>query len=130
MNVVSMVCAGDSINGHCGVQEKITHDHLDDLVRAMVLFKELIDDTPHLWKADIDSAFRRVPLKPSHRWAASVVFQHEGRTWVSCHNAAPFGATSSVHSWERIGDLICKIAKCMLGLPICRYVDDYFACER
>jgi len=50
--------AGDSINGHCGVQEKITHDHLDDLVRTIVLFKELLPGTPHLWKADIDSAFR------------------------------------------------------------------------
>ena len=50
--------AGDSINGHCGVQEKITHDHIDDLVRVMTLFQELLPGTPHLWKADVDSAFR------------------------------------------------------------------------
>lgn len=71
-----------------------------------------------------------MPLEPQHRWAANVAFKHGGRTWVSGHNSAPFGATSSVHAWERIGELICKIARSMLGLPVMRYVDDYFACER
>ena len=120
----------DSINGHCGAQEKLSHDHLDDLARAMAVFLEQTDCVPALWKADIDAAFRRVPLKPAHRWAAGVAFYHEGVVWVSWHNAAPFGAMSSVHSWERIGELICKIARRMLGLPVFRYVDDYFAPDR
>ena len=120
----------DSINGHCGAQEKLSHDHLDDLAHGMAAFLEKTGCVPSLWKADIDAAFRRVPLKPSHRWAAGVTFIHEGVAWVSVHNAAPFGATSSVHSWEREGELICKIARRMLGLPIYRYVDDYFGPDR
>ena len=29
---------------------------------------------PGLLKIDIDAAFRRIPLKPAHRWAAGVAF--------------------------------------------------------
>ncbi len=50
--------------------------------------------------------------------------------WVAHHAAAPFGAKSSVHSWERIGALILAIARKILWLPLYRYVDDYFAPER
>jgi hypothetical protein len=96
----------------------------------MTQFREDVHETPHLWKADVNSAFRRVPLKPSHSWAAGVAFMHGGRTWISFHYACPFGAVSSTHNWERVGDLICSIAKNILGLPMHRYVDDYFACDR
>jgi len=47
-----------SINGHCKLEECIKHDHLDDLLRAVALFKELDSSIPALWKADIDAAFR------------------------------------------------------------------------
>ena len=73
---------------------------------------------------------RRLPLFPSQRWAAGIAFKHDGRTWISVHYASPFGAVSSTHNWERVGDLICLIAKKMLGLPVHRYVDDFFACDR
>jgi len=73
---------------------------------------------------------RRVPLFPTQRWAAGIAFKHDGRSWISVHYASPFGAVSSTHNWERVGDLICAIAKKMLGLPVHRYVDDFFACDR
>ena len=110
--------------------EKIAHDHLDDLLRVIAALMENTSVIPSLWKADIDAAFRRVPLDPAHRWAAAVAFKCAGRAWVSHHYASPFGATSSVHSWERVGDLLCKMARRLLGLPLLRYVDDYFAPER
>ena len=32
-----------------------------------------------LWKLDVDSAFRRIPLHPDHRWAAAVTFMHDDK---------------------------------------------------
>ena len=68
-----------SVNGHTEVPEKITHDHLDDLVASMR--KAVAEDCylPALWKLDVDSAFRRVPLHPDHRWAAAVTFMHDDK---------------------------------------------------
>ena len=42
----------------------------------------------------------------------------------------PFGASSSVVAWHRIGDLLLCIARDILFLPVFRYVDDYFCAER
>ena len=53
-----------------------------------------------------------------------------GQVLVSWHRASPFGAVASVHSWERVGALLCKIARCTLRLAIFRYVDDFFAPEK
>ena len=34
---------------------------------------------PGIWKADIKAAFRRVPLKAEHTWAAAVAFKAAGK---------------------------------------------------
>ena len=49
---------------------------------------------------------------------------------VSAHYACPFGATASVHAWERIGHLIRWVARKLLKLAVLAYVDDAFAIER
>ena len=36
------------------------------------------------------------------------------------------GATSSVHSWARVGALIAEAARVLLRIAALRYVDDYF----
>ena len=64
-----------SVNGHTATCEKLKHDTLDCLVLAMSSFKEKVSEVPHLYKADIDAAFRRVPIKPEHRWACGVAFR-------------------------------------------------------
>ena len=86
--------------------------------------------TPALWKMDIDSAFRRVPLKMEHCWASWVVFMCKGKAYASQHKACPFGASSSVHAWERVGALLTVVARRVLKLPIFRYVDDVFSADR
>ena len=37
---------------------------------------------PHLWKADIDSAFRRVPVKPEDRWLCGIAFMVDGQVLI------------------------------------------------
>ena len=73
---------------------------------------------------------RRVPLRPGDWWAAGIAFIHMAQLYVSGHIAAPFGATSSVHGWERLGGALTHILRRFLKIALCRYVDDLFGPER
>ena len=35
--------------------------------------KDAFGTAPGLWKADVDSAFRRVPVREAHKWATGYV---------------------------------------------------------
>ena len=61
-----------------------------------------------MFKADIDSAFRRLPVAPTHRRYACVAFLAEGSLRIMRHNAMPFGAIASVVHWDRIGAILCR----------------------
>ena len=37
------------------------------------------DDIEYVLQADIDAAFRRIPIKPEHRWASGVAFKINGK---------------------------------------------------
>ena len=63
-----------SVNGHYEPSTPVSHDHLDLLLAAMRQVMLLMGVVPWLMKADIDAAFRRVPLKTQHMWAAGVDF--------------------------------------------------------
>ena len=56
-----------------------------------------------MYKADVDSAFRRLPLKKEHRKSAIVAFRQKGEAKLYMHNAMCFGAVASVYEWDRIG---------------------------
>ena len=96
----------------------------------MQLQTSLCDEVPWLWKADVDAAFRRVPLCEAHKWAAGVAYLYKGEPWVATHLGMPFGATSSVVAWHRIGELITALARKLLHLPVFRYVDDWFGADK
>ena len=138
-----------SVNGHSSVSEKMHHDHLDKLAEMERYALDRTGVVFGLYKADIDAAFRRIPLRVDHLWACVIVasFMGQVRTlrllrgwwrvlalalqiWISTHKCCPFGAVSAVHAWERIGALLAHIARKTLKLSILRYVDDFFGCER
>ena len=54
------------------MEEKLRHNTLDNLSDGMIAHKRRTGKAPGLFKADIDSAFRRVPIKPEHRWACGI----------------------------------------------------------
>ena len=83
-----------------------------------------------VWKADVDSAYRRVPICPRDRWAAHVAFLFQGVPYIARHNALMFGSVSAVHGWNRIGQLLAFLALHELSIPALRYVDDFFCAER
>ena len=59
-----------------------------------------------MFKSDVDSAFRRVPVAPDHREFGYIAFKYKGRVIVAEHASTPFGSIASVHHWERIGGSI------------------------
>ncbi len=149
LSLQSWQVKAESINGHCTVPEKMKHDSLDDIAAALTMFMCVVNvvcylpcalyvrarfaiarQVPGLWKADVDAAFRRVPLAADHLWAAGVAYYCGGVIWAAFHHAMPFGATSSVYAWHRVGALLCSIARKVLHLAVYRYVDDFFAVER
>ena len=111
------------------------------------MFFVLFGVAPGLYKADIEGAFRRVPVRPSHRWACGVTFKHMGKVcnlltqglcicvcvpqaYASQHFAGPMGSVGAVHAWERVGAGVAHLARTFLFLAVMQYVDDYFGPER
>ena len=119
-----------SVNSFCTPTEQLHHNHLDALMLYVQMFLSLLGTVPGLFKADMDSAYRRVPIAANQVWASGVAFLCGGQIWTSLHKACPFGAVASVHAWERVGALITHIARKVLKLGVFRYVDDFFGCER
>ena len=109
--------------------EKLKLDGIDSLFHVVKWFVSVFGVAPHLFKADVDAAYRRIPVAPEHRWAMYVVFPHQGVPVVSGHLSAPFGASASVHAWDRVGALLCYLGRTLLKLPLLRYVDDLFSME-
>ena len=56
-----------------------------------------------LWKADIASAFRLIPIRPQDREFSHVAFLYNGNVVVAKHLSMMFGSVASVHHWERVG---------------------------
>lgn len=76
-----------------------------------------------LFKADIDAAYRRIPLLPcmhrvagvqsaltfplcllGHRVYGHIAFMKDDQVFTAEHLGMPFGAVASVHAWHRIGE--------------------------
>ena len=75
-----MACSG--VNDCCEQEEKLTNDGVDVLFQVVREFTEQVGTRPSLFKADVDSAYRRVPLKASDRLELQPLFISQLR--VSC----------------------------------------------
>ena len=67
----------DSVNGHSHIPIQIRHDHIDDLCQALrMAYEEFCEpfSLPWMWKTDIAQAFRRLPIRVDHVWAAGKCF--------------------------------------------------------
>ena len=117
-------------NPACRPQEKLHNDQPDAFASVIARLVAVTGCLPHLWKADVDAAYRRVPVRADHRWLVWIAFLLNGQVWAAGHNACCFGSTASVHAWHRVGALLCHVARVMLHLPLLRYVDDYFSADR
>jgi len=106
--------------------EKLRCDTLDALFKVLALLAESTDVPLQLFKADVDAAFRRIPIAPGHRQFGGVAFVKGGTIFGAKHLSMPFGSVASVHNWDRVGSMLCTFARRLLHIPCLRYVDDYF----
>ena len=109
--------------------ERIQMHGVAHLKACIAKFMMLTGLCPCLWKADIDAAYRRIPVYASHRCLLGVVFMVKGVIWFAQHIACPFGLSGSVYAWDHLGALLRAIAVKVLRIPLFRYCDDFFACE-
>lgn len=49
--------------------------------------------------------------------------------WAARHNGMPFGATSAVYGWHRVGCFLLAVAVQLFYVTGCRYVDDFFGVD-
>ena len=118
------------LNPVCIPTEKLKVHGIDRLRALIHFFVTTIGCLPELFKGDIDAAYRRIPIRPEHRWTAWVVFRHQGTTFASNHKSMMFGAVAAVHAWDRVGSLLVYLLRALLKIPALRYVDDFFSADR
>ena len=110
-------------NPATGVTEKLRYDSGDSFLTLLRSAHSFLGPSLSLWKTDIDSAFRRVPVEPGQRSFAWVAFICKGMALVALHLSMMFGSTSSVHHWDRIGTLVVASTSrtsvcCVLALQV------------
>ena len=98
-------------------------------------------DDLDILKADIDAAYRRIPIRTKHQRLCYIAFLHKGVLVIAQHLGLPSDAVSSVHDWDRVGMLLChllvhmdivcgtgaflwSLARRVLKISMKRYVDD------
>ena len=118
------------VNAATCAREKVSCDTLDLFFASMRRLKQLDDGPTKLWKADVDSAFRRIPIRVEHRQYARIVMQVGAELLTAQHLTMMFGSVGSVSAWHRVGCLLRALARRLLMLPVLTYVDDYFAIDR
>ena len=109
--------------------ERIREHRLDTLFAMAQMLVSLGMVMLSCCKADVKSAFRRIPVHPAHRWATGIIFMHRGVLYVSWHNAMPFGFVGAVYAWEWFANFLWLVAVTLLRIPLGKYVDDFFAVE-
>ena len=122
--------SGNGVNECAQQTAKLTVDGLDSIVAAILLFIQITGTMPCLWKADVDAAYRRIPILPRDRWASWVVFLHEGEPMAARHCALMFGAIGAVYGWGRLGAFLQHVLRAVLRVPLFRYVDDFFSLDK
>ena len=114
---------GASVNGHCRIPDALRHDHIDDLMEASTSLHDTFGEAPGLWKADIDSAFRRIPIVASMLWSAMIAFLVDGKvrpnfSFVFCVAsavAAPFVARPGMDLRAPRNAFRCQSQRLRLG---------------
>ena len=91
------------INSATSASEKLRCDSLDEFFAVLRKTATSFQGKLSMFKADIDSAYRRVPVLAEHRKHAAIVFKTAEGTVMSEHYALPFGSVGSVYGWDRVG---------------------------
>ena len=109
--------------------QRLQSDTLELLFWLLSIFM-LAAVEPFLYKADVASAYRKVPIRPAHHQYSASVFSYAGDAWLSLHYVCAFGAVSSVWNFHRVGNWLLRFLRTKALLPVLKYVDDFFGVSR
>ena len=76
-----------------------------------------------VWGHDHDGAYRQLPLADPE--IAYVLLQTPQGPTLWHHHVLLFGSAASVWAYNRFGDVLTHISRCLCGIPVVHYVDDY-----
>ena len=62
-------------------------------------------------RADVGSAFKRIPIKPEDREFSHIAFRYNDQVLVARHLALMFGSIARLHHQERVGVLFSRRAR-------------------
>ena len=106
----------------------VPHGHdLDTYISVMKRYHELQVVNPVIWGQDLDAAYRQIPVRPDAD--AFTILQTEDGPTLWRHAAAPFGATASVWAFNRLADALVSLARRLLLIPVCHFVDDFMCID-
>ena len=121
-----------SVNDTCTTYNKLDLHVIDTFSSVVRRYFQMCDvsgkDSGLLIKTyDLKSAYRQVPIKPSHRrYAYFSVFNYKlGRAQIYRLRTLPFGATHSVYNFLRLSRMIFTIATKGLFLLTTNFYDDF-----
>jgi hypothetical protein len=109
--------------------DKVQHDDVG-LLSFIITFMLGEGVLPKLWKRDVSSAFRRIPIFKDHLDLTWVAWWSAGRSWVAQHLGMPFGTVSAVYAWHRMGHALLLMVLVLMKAPLGRYVNDYFGASK
>ena len=106
--------------------EKLSCDGVD--VRAALASCMYISGCRNLslWKADVRSAYRRIPVNPCQRWLLWVALMVRGEVFVAQHNAMPFGCTG----WSHVNTGSVLLPFLILLQAVCMHGTESATCSR
>ena len=109
------------------VADKPHHHDIQTYVDMIRHYHDLGFACPTIWGQDLDAAYRQIPVAPD-AMAFTVLITPWGPTlWR--HTACPFGAAASVWSFNRFADSLMVLARRLLLIPSCHFVDDFMSVD-
>lgn len=76
-----------------------------------------------VWGNDHHGAYRQLPLQDPE--VAYVLLQTPKGPTLWHHHVLLFGSAASIWAYYRFGDMLTHISRCLRGIPVLHYVDDY-----
>ena len=110
-------------NRACQMNDQPYHHTPDHYISLAQHTANHFDQQQLVWGHDHDGAYRQLPLADPE--IAYVLLQTPQGPTLWHHHVLLFGSAASVWAYNRFGDVLTHISRCLCGIPVVHYVDDY-----
>ena len=110
-------------NGACQMDDQPYHHTPDHYLSLAQHLYRHFPESQTVRGHDHDGAYRQLLLRD--REVAYVLLQTPNGPTLWHHHVLLFGSAASVWAYNRFGDMLTHISRCLCGIPVLHYVDDY-----